>query len=230
MKEPLVLLVEDNPHIMDINTAALTMRGCRVLQAATVQACREQLRLHDVELIVLDILLPDGDGLTLCREIKENYDIPILFLSALGENEDIVQGLTAGGDDYLPKPFHTAELLARIRSVLRRGRSGGDLSLSLGNVSLWPEGRRVEVEGRELALLKKEFDILLYFMQRPNHLVDKAVLAEAVWGDHADDADNFHFVYAQMKNLRRKLAEAGATVELKSVYGFGYKLSPPQSE
>ena len=74
MKEPLVLLVEDNPHIMDINTAALTMRGCRVLQAATVQACREQLRLHDVELIVLDILLPDGDGLTLCREIKDNYD------------------------------------------------------------------------------------------------------------------------------------------------------------
>ena len=105
MKEPLVLLVEDNPHIMDINTAALTMRGCRVLQAATVQACREQLRLHDVELIVLDILLPDGDGLTLCREIKENYDIPILFLSALGENEDIIQGLTAGGDDYLPKPY-----------------------------------------------------------------------------------------------------------------------------
>ena len=103
-------------------------------------------------------------------------------------------------------------------------------SLSLGNVSLWPEGRRVEVDGRELALLKKEFDILLYFMQRPNHLVDKAVLAEAVWGDHADDADNFHFVYAQMKNLRRKLAEAGATVELKSVYGFGYKLSLPQSE
>ena len=136
MKEPLVLLVEDNPHIMDINTAALTMRGCRVLQAATVQACREQLRLHDVALIVLDILLPDGDGLTLCREIKENYDIPILFLSALGENEDIVQGLTAGGDDYLPKPFHTAELLARIRSVLRRGRRGGGINYIYKHVSI----------------------------------------------------------------------------------------------
>ena len=149
------------------------------------------------------------------------------MLTAKSDTLDVVAGLEAGADDYVPKPFKVAELLARIRSVLRRGRSGGDLSLSLGNVSLWPEGRRVEVEGRELALLKKEFDILLYFMQRPNHLVDKAVLAEAVWGD---DADNFHFVYAQMKNLRRKLAEAGATVELKSVYGFGYKLSPPQSE
>ena len=122
MKKPLVLLVEDNPHIMDINTAALTMRGCRVLQAATVQACREQLRLHDVELIVLDILLPDGDGLTLCREIKENYDIPILFLSALGENEDIVQGLTAGGDDYLPKPYDLNVLVARVEARLRAGQ------------------------------------------------------------------------------------------------------------
>ena len=152
------------------------------------------------------------------------------MLTAKSDTLDVVAGLEAGADDYVPKPFKVAELLARIRSVLRRGRSGGDLSLSLGNVSLWPEGRRVEVEGRELALLKKEFDILLYFMQRPNHLVDKAVLAEAVWGDHADDADNFHFVYAQMKNLRRNLAEAGATVELKSVYGFGDKLSLPQSE
>ena len=87
---------------------------------------------------------------------------------------------------------------------------------------------RVTVDGREVTLLKKEFDILLYLMQRPNHLVDKTVLAEAVWGDHADDADNFQFVYAQMKNLRRKMAEAGATAEIKSVYGFGYKLVPPQ--
>lgn len=97
-------------------------------------------------------------------------------------------------------------------------------------MSLAPEGQARGGGGRELPLLKKEFDILLYFMQRPNHLVDKAVLAEAVWGDHADDADNFHFVYAQMKNLRRKLAEAGATVGIRSVYGFGYKLTPPQSE
>jgi len=183
---------------------------------------------HDVGFMVYDSY---GNGLRLLEHIKElRKRENVIIISARNSLEDKVLGLEQGADDYLPKPFHTAELLARIRSVLRRGRSGGDLSLSLGNVSLWPEGRRVEVEGRELALLKKEFDILLYFMQRPNHLVDKAVLAEAVWGDHADDADNFHFVYAQMKNLRRKLAEAGATVELKSVYGFGYKLSLPQSE
>ena len=94
----------------------------------------------------------------------------------------------------------------------------------LGNVRLDPEGRRVEVESRELTLLKKEFDILSYLMQRPGHMVDKAALAEAVWGDHADQADSFQFVYSQMKNLRRKLAEAGGSIEIASVYGFGYKL------
>ena len=148
----------------------------------------------------------------------------VIIISARDSLEDKVLGLEQGADDYLPKPFHTAELLARIRSVLRRGRSGGDLTIDLGNVSLEPEGRRVQVGGAELPLLKKEFDILLYFMQRPNHLIDKSVLAEAVWGDHADQADNFHFVYAQIKNLRHKLSEAGATIEIRAVYGFGYKL------
>ena len=118
-----------------------------------------------------------------------------------------------------------AELSARIRSLVRRSRGSGRSSIVLGNVTLDPEGFRVEVAGAEVVLLKKEFDILSYLMQRPGHMVDKAVLAEAVWGDHADQADNFHFVYSQMKNLRRKLEEAGATIEIKAVYGFGYKLS-----
>ena len=151
----------------------------------------------------------------------------MIIISARDSLDDKILGLDMGADDYLPKPFHTAELLARIKSVLRRGKSGGEMALCLGNVSLEPESSRVLVAGHELPLLKKEFDILFYFMQRPNHLVDKSVLAEAVWGDHADQADNFHFVYAQMKNLRRKLADAGADIEIKSVYGFGYKLIPP---
>ena len=101
---------------------------------------------------------------------------------------------------------------------------GGRNGITLGNVTVEPESFRATVGGRELPLLKKEFDILSYFMQRPGHVIDKAVLAEAVWGDHVDQADNFNFVYSQVKNLRRKLEEAGATIELKAVYGFGYKL------
>lgn len=118
-----------------------------------------------------------------------------------------------------------AELVARVRSVLRRGRSGGSLTIELGNVVLDPASRRVTVAGAMVDLLKKEYDILLHFMQRPDHIVDKVVLAEAVWGDYADESDNFHFVYAQIKNLRRKLEDAGADIELRSVYGFGYKLT-----
>ena len=105
MEDKLILLVEDNPHIMAINDAALHMRGYRTLQAETAHKCRELLCFHAVDLIVLDILLPDGDGVALCREIKQEYDVPILFLTAMGENEDIVKGLTAGGDDYLTKPY-----------------------------------------------------------------------------------------------------------------------------
>ncbi len=208
---------------------ALEQERYIVETAATYAEADARIAAYSYDCILLDIMLPDGSGLRLLEHIKHlRRRDNVIIISARDSLDDKVEGLELGADDYLPKPFHTAELLARIRSVLRRGRSGGDLTLTVGNVSLDVDKARVTVDGREVALLKKEFDILLYLMQRPNHLVDKTVLAEAVWGDHADDADNFQFVYAQMKNLRRKMAEAGATAEIKSVYGFGYKLVPPQ--
>lgn len=226
-----ILIVEDEPSLREIMQRALLQERYVVETAATFAEADAKIAGYSYDCILLDIMLPDGNGLRLLERLKElNKRENVIIISARDSIEDKVLGLERGADDYLPKPFHTAELLARIRSVLRRGRSGGELVLTLGNVSLEPENGRVRVEGRELPLLKKEFDILLYFMQRPNHLVDKSVLAEAVWGDHADQADNFHFVYAQMKNLRRKLAEAGATLELKAVYGFGYKLVPSTEE
>ena len=108
--------------------------------------------------------------------------------------------------------------------MARRSSNAGNFAFRYGNVSLEPETGRVMVGENSVPLLKKEFDILAYFIQRPGHIIDKAVMAEAVWGDHIDQADDFQFVYAQMKNLRRKLAAAGADIEIKSVYGFGYKL------
>ena len=220
-----ILIVEDEPSLREVMQRALQQEHYVVETAATYAEADARVAGYSYDCILLDIMLPDGNGLRLLEHIKrlrkrEN----VIIISARDSLEDKVLGLEQGADDYLPKPFHTAELLARIRSVLRRGRSGGDLTIDLGNVSLEPEGRRVQVGGVELPLLKKEFDILLYFMQRPNHLIDKSVLAEAVWGDHADLADNFHFVYAQIKNLRHKLSEAGATIEIRAVYGFGYKL------
>lgn len=224
-----ILIIEDEPSLREVMQRALEQERYIVETAATYAEADARIAAYSYDCILLDIMLPDGSGLRLLEHIKHlRRRDNVIIISARDSLDDKVEGLELGADDYLPKPFHTAELLARIRSVLRRGRSGGELTLTVGNVSLDVDKARVTVDGREVTLLKKEFDILLYLMQRPNHLVDKAVLAEAVWGDHADDADNFQFVYAQMKNLRRKMAEAGATAEIKSVYGFGYKLVPPQ--
>ena len=160
-----ILIVEDEPSLREIMYRALVQEHYVVETAATYADADAKVAGYSYDCILLDIMLPDGNGLRLLEHIKElRKRENVIIISARNSLEDKVLGLEQGADDYLPKPFHTAELLARIRSVLRRGRSGGDLSLSLGNVSLWPEGRRVEVEGRELALLKKEFDILLYFM------------------------------------------------------------------
>ena len=108
---------------------------------------------------------------------------------------------------------------------MRRGAGAVSKKMTAGNIVLDLQSRLVTIDGKTVALLKKEFDILLYFMQRPNHIIDKAVLAESVWGDHIDMADNFQFVYAQIKNLRKKLTDAGASQNIKAVYGFGYKFT-----
>lgn len=224
-----ILIIEDEPSLREVMQRALEQERYVVETAATYAEADAKIAGYSYDCILLDIMLPDGSGLRLLEHIKRlRRRDNIIIISARDSIDDKVEGLELGADDYLPKPFHTAELMARIRSVLRRGRSGGELVLTAGNMTLDVDKVRVTVDGRDVPLLKKEFDILLYFMQRPNHLVDKAVLAEAVWGDHADEADNFQFVYAQMKNLRRKMSEAGATAEIKSVYGFGYKLVPPE--
>ena len=225
-----VLIVEDDASLREIMLRALRQEGYVVESASNFSEADMKVAGYNYDCILLDIMLPDGNGLNLLEHLRQmGKRENVIIISARNSLEDKIYGLENGADDYLAKPFHVAELVARVRSVLRRGRSGGELTIEKGNVVLTPESRHVKIDGKELPLLKKEFDILLYFMQRPNHMVDKSVLAEAVWGDHADDVDNYQFVYAQIKNLRRKLADAGASIEITSVYGFGYKLEVKQT-
>ena len=220
------MIIEDEPSLSELIEREVISEGYVAECARDFISAETKIVGYNYDCILLDISLPGGSGLELLAKLRamgrrEN----VIIISARDSVDDRVAGLELGADDYLPKPFHMAELMARIRSVLRRGRTGGSLTLDVGNVSLDPASRRVTIGGKGVELLKKEFDILFYFMQRPDHLVDKVVLAEAVWGDYADESDNFQFVYAQIKNLRRKLEDADADIEIRSIYGFGYKLT-----
>ncbi len=221
-----ILVVEDDASMREVMVSALKKEGHTVESAADFNLASEKLGMYAYDCILLDIMLPGGSGLELLSKIrKQDIKADVIIISAKDSIDDKVAGLELGADDYLAKPFHLAELSARIRSVARRSRQNGDFSLKCGNVTLEPETGRVYVAGKETGLLKKEFSILEYFMHRPGHLVDKAVLAEAIWGDHIDQTDDFQFLYAQVKNLRKKLQDAGADIEIRAVYGFGYKLA-----
>lgn len=221
-----VLLIEDDDDLREIIIRSLEQERYVVEAAATLSVAQEKAFLYEYDCILLDIMLPDGNGLDLLRELyakgkREN----VIIISAKDSIEDKVSGLELGADDYLTKPFHLAELHARIKSLLRRNQRGGEQLISFGNVRINPDKYEVWVDGQAVELGRKEYDILLYLMNRPNRLIEKSMLAEAVWGDHIDQNDNFDFVYAQMKNLRKKIVSAGADIEIKTIYGFGYKLT-----
>lgn len=223
-----ILVIEDELSLQELMVRALKQEGYVVESASDFGSAMEKLGVYSYDCVLLDINLPGGSGLDILDHMKKSGNrSDVIIISARDSIDDKVRGLELGADDYLAKPFHMVELMARIRSVARRSRNDGDLGYRAGNVVLDDVSRVLTVAGRKVDLLKKEFDILKYFLMRPGHTVDKAVLAEAVWGDHADQSDDFQFVYAQMKNLRRKLSEAGADVEIKAIYGFGYKLMVP---
>lgn len=223
-----LLIIEDELSLQELMTKALKQEGYVVENAMDFNAAMEKLGVYSYDCVLLDINLPGGSGFDILEHMKQAGNrADVIVISARDSLDDKVKGLELGADDYLAKPFHMAELVARIRSVARRSRNDGEIGYKVGNVVLDDVSKVLKIDGKPVSLLKKEFDILKYFLMRPGHTVDKAVLAEAVWGDHIDQSDDFQFIYAQMKNLRRKLADAGADIEIKSVYGFGYKLVMP---
>ena len=221
----LIYIVEDDQNIREIESFALKNSGYQVQGFECAKDFYHQLAEKTPDCILLDIMLPDGSGLDLLERLKALHKREnVIIISAKDSLEDKVLGLELGADDYLPKPFHLAELNARIKSVIRRNQHDGEIYIRQGNVRIEPDKYRVFVNEQELELNRKEYDILLYFINRPGRLVNKNTLAESVWGDHIDQVDNFDFIYAQIKNLRKKLKDAEANIEIKAVYGFGYKL------
>jgi len=216
-----VLLVEDNPSIMEINHEALMMEGYDVYEAFDGKQCMDQLRKNTVDLVVLDIMLPDSDGITLCRQIKKIYDVPILFLSALGENEQIIRALREGGDDYLTKPYDLGILLAHVEARIRDAQGKKRI--------IYYEGLRLDTVAMvaffsesDLLLTKKEFSLLLVLITRGMRPLSKEELCRYVWNSSAKNCSNA--LYTTISRLNKKLLNAGATLAAEMHGNDGYTL------
>lgn len=220
-----ILIIEDEVDLAQVVQESLEMENFLVEHADTYLAALDKIISFDYDCILLDIMLPGGNGLDLLQELRKlDKSENVIIISAKNSLEDKLKGLNLGADDYLTKPFHIAELTARVKSVLRRKSFQGKHTIDIGNLVLDVEERTLLINHEPLLLNRKEFDILTYMVVNRNRLVNKSSLAEHVWGDHMDEADDYEFIYSQIKNLRKKLKDSGANVEVQAVYGIGYKL------
>ncbi|SDC06777.1 response regulator transcription factor [Niabella drilacis] len=221
-----ILIIEDEAALLSVIRDALGREGYITEIAADFDQALDKISTYEYDCILLDIMLPGGSGLELLSEIKKNKKKEaVIIISAKDSVEDKVNGLDLGADDYLAKPFHLAELNARVKSAIRRKNQNGDHKVQWRNITLDPDNRTVVVNNADLLLNRKEFDLLYYFVTNPNRLINKTSIAEYVWGDYTDQASSLDFVYSQIKNLRKKLSTAGADADILSVYGVGYKIS-----
>ena len=220
-----ILVVEDEKKLQETIVEFLQKEKMIVEYASNLNEALDKIISFDYDCILLDMMLPDGNGMDILRELKRlEKKTSVIILSAKDSVDDKVEGLLVGADDYLAKPFHFAELLARIKVAMRKNQQNGEQIISYKNLSIHPEDRRVLVNKEEIKLNRKEYDLLYYFMLRPEHVFQKTTLAESVWGDHVEFIDSLDFIYSQIKNLRKKLKDANAEADLQAVYGVGYKL------
>lgn len=220
-----VLVVEDEPAMLESIERALKQENAVVETATNLNDALDKVLIYEYDCILLDINLPDGSGLEILQELKNrNKSDGVLILSARDSLDDKLEGLNLGADDYLTKPFHFSELIARIRSIVRRKKFDGNAILEIGNIRVDVTNQSITIHNEGVTLNRKEFAILMYLISNKGRLVSKTALAEHVWGDHIDESDSFEFIYSQIKNLRKKMNDLDSGIEIQSIYGVGYKL------
>ena len=219
-----VLIIEDEQELMDLILRYLKKEGYVCETATTFKEGNKKINNYEYDCAIIDLNLPGGNGLELVQSLRvDNTQTGIVIISARDTLNDRIQGLDIGADDYLTKPFNLSELNARIKAVLRRKTNHFSNVLQIGNLSINLEERSVRVNETPMILTKKEFNILLYLARNKNRVVTKDSIAEHLWGDYMDGAASFDFIYAHVKNLRKKLVNNGCGDFLKTVYGIGYK-------
>lgn len=219
-----ILIIEDETELAESIAAYLSEEHYLCEFATTFAEAFRKIEQFDYDCIVLDLMLPDGNGLRILEEIKkQNKQDGVIIVSAKNALDDKIMGLQMGADDYLTKPFHLSELMARIYSIIRRKQFGNSNVITQNELEIDLLAKTVFINSHTISLTKKEFDLLIYFIGNKNKVISKNTLAEHLSGDFADMLDNYDFVYAHVKNLKKKLYDAGCDHYLKTVYGTGYK-------
>ncbi|UII32337.1 response regulator transcription factor [Fulvivirga ulvae] len=222
-----LLLVEDHAELASNVISYLAKEGYVCEWCNSYQKAINKLSGFEYDIIMLDLMLPDGDGLDILRFIKQqNADAGVLILSAKNALDDKIQGLDLGADDYLPKPFHLSELNARLKAIYRRRHLGGAHDIIFNEISLNTDTMEVKVNDQYLDLTRKEYEMLLYMIVNKSRVLTKQSIAEHLWGDYMDSVDSFDFVYQHIKNLRKKIVQAGGHDYIQTMYGSGYKFNP----
>ncbi|MFA7616744.1 MAG: response regulator transcription factor [Moheibacter sp.] len=219
-----ILIIEDEMELAKSISEYLSDESYLCEYATTFQQALYKIESFDYDCILLDIMLPDGNGMKLLETLEQmKKQDGVIIISAKNSLEDKIKGLQIGADDYLTKPFHLAELSARVFSIIRRKQFDNANIVQQNEIEINLISKSVFIHGKEIILTKREFDLLTYFMGNKNRVISKSNLAEHLSGDFADMMDNHDFVYTHIKNLKKKLNDAGYCNYLKTIYGTGYK-------
>ena len=221
-----VLIIEDEKQLVKEVMVALRHEGYVCEVAYSAAEATEKIAGYDYDCILLDLNLPDGNGLKILESVKaQGKSDGVIILTAKNSPDDKVRGLNLGADDYMSKPFYMPELIARVSAIIRRKRFDGNNKVVLNEIEMDLPGKSVTVNAKELDLTPMEFSLLVFLIANKNRVVSKNAIAEHLSGDDADLLDKFDFIYTHMKNLKRKMIEAGGRDYVKSVYGLGYKFT-----
>ena len=221
-----ILIVEDEVDLLVTISNYLIRENYVCELADNFQKADEKLAIYEYDIILLDLTLPDGSGLDLLKTIKkQQLKAGVIILSAKNSLDDKISGLDLGADDYMTKPFQLSELNSRIKAVLRRRHFNGTNILVFNELSVDIDGKSVSVAGKEIIFTPKEYDILLFLLMNKNRVLTKEALADHLWADNIDMADNFDFIYTHLNNIRKKIKLAGGNDYIKTIYGMGYKFT-----